>query len=165
VGTVDANGFNANSIGSVKLDVIVGNASNSVDDADVKITLSITDVRNKPSGSDYTGRLLGTAPLQLTDRDNAPESPETGTVQSFPFQFPVTCVATGDAGTGGACTASTTFDALLPGAVGEGQRSIWDVGQFEVKDAGPNGTGYAACPPTCGDGDETVFMRQGVFVP
>jgi hypothetical protein len=165
VGTVDANTFNANSIGSIRLEAIVGNPNNNVDDSDVKITLSITDVRNKPSGSDYTGQLLGTAPLQLTDRDNAPESPETGTVQSFPFQFPVSCVATGDANIGGACTASTTFDALIPGAVGEGLRSIWELGQLVVKDAGPNGTGYAACPPTCGDGDETVFERQGVFVP
>lgn len=165
VGTVDANTFDANSIASVKVDAIVGNPGNTVDDADVKITLSITDVRNRPSGSDYSGRLLGTAPLQLTDRDNADESPETGTVQTFGFQFPVNCVATAAAGIGGACTASTTFDALLPGAVGEGQRSIWELGQFEVKDAGPNGTGYAACPPTCGDGDETVFMRQGIFVP
>ena len=47
----------------------------------------------------------------------------------------------------------------------ERQRAIWALGQVQVKDAGPNGTGYASCPPTCGDGDETVFMRQGIFVP
>ena len=35
-----------------------------------------------------------------------------------------------------------------------------------MKDAGPNGTGYGAgCPQTCGDGDEAVFLRQGVFTP
>jgi aldehyde:ferredoxin oxidoreductase len=37
--------------------------------------------------------------------------------------------------------------------------------QVEIRDAGPNGTGYANCPPTCGDGDETTYLRQGVFVP
>ena len=37
--------------------------------------------------------------------------------------------------------------------------------QVIVKDAGPNGTGLASCPPTCGDGDETQFLRQGIFIP
>ena len=37
---------------------------------------------------------------------------------------------------------------------------------IEVRDAGPNGTGYGAgCPPTCGDGDEAPFLRQGFFLP
>jgi hypothetical protein len=165
VGTPDANTFQANSISSVKLDVISGDPNNNVDDADVKITLSMTDIRNRPSGTDYVGRLLGTAPLKITDRFNAPENPEPGTVQTIPLQFPADCVATVSTTIGGACSANTTFDALVPGAVPEGQRSVWELGQIEVKDAGPNGTGYASCPPTCGDGDETVFMRQGVFVP
>ena len=165
VGTPDANTFNANSIASLKLDVITGNPSNEIDDADVKLTLSMTDVRNKPSGTDYVGRVLATAPLQITDRMNAPESPEPGTGQTVPMQFPADCVATVSTTIGGACAANTTFDAVVPGAVPEGQRSVWELGQFEVKDAGPNGTGYAACPPTCGDGDETTFMRAGVFVP
>jgi len=35
-----------------------------------------------------------------------------------------------------------------------------------VLDPGPNGTGFGAgCPATCGDGDETPFLRAGVFVP
>jgi hypothetical protein len=60
----------------------------------------------------------------------------------------------------------TTANTLLPGSVVELRRTIWDVGQVVVKDAGPNGTGYGAgCPPTCGDGDETVFMREGLFIP
>ena len=63
------------------------------------------------------------------------------------------------------CNLTTTYDALIPGAVTERQRAIWALDQVQVKDAGPNGTGYASCPPTCGDGDETVFMRQGIFVP
>jgi hypothetical protein len=37
---------------------------------------------------------------------------------------------------------------------------------LEVKDPGPNGTGFdSGCPPTCGDGDEQVFQHQGVFAP
>lgn len=30
----------------------------------------------------------------------------------------------------------------------------------------PAGAGYGAgCPATCGNGDEQLFMRQGVFIP
>ena len=63
------------------------------------------------------------------------------------------------------CNTTTSLNALFPGAVLESKRTIWELGQTTVRDAGPNGTGYAACPPTCGDGDETTFMRQGIFVP
>ena len=66
---------------------------------------------------------------------------------------------------GSDCTTTTSLNAILPGAVLEIKRTIWEMGQVTVRDAGPNGTGYAACPPTCGDGDETTFMRQGIFVP
>jgi hypothetical protein len=48
----------------------------------------------------------------------------------------------------------------------DARRATWEVGQLRVLDPGPNGTGFdAGCPTTCGDGDETVFMRQGIFVP
>jgi hypothetical protein len=45
----------------------------------------------------------------------------------------------------------------VPGTVLEGKRSIWQFGQLVVKDAGPNGIP--------GDGDDTTFLRQGIFVP
>ena len=165
VGTVDANGFASNSQGFVKLEVIVGNTSTEVDEADVALAVNITDVRNHPSGSDYTGRVGVQTNLQITDNANSGERPDPGTTQTSPLEFGVPCVATGDTTTGGTCALVTTLDALLPGAVKERQRSIWELGQIQVRDAGPNGTGYAACPPTCGDGDETSFMKQGVFIP
>ena len=57
------------------------------------------------------------------------------------------------------------MNALQPGAVLEQKRSVWALGQTTLRDAGANGTGYANCPPTCGDGDEKTFMRQGIFIP
>jgi hypothetical protein len=165
VGTPDANGFAANSSGFAKLEVLIGNPSTEADEADVALTLNITDVRNHPSGSDYTGRVGVTTNLQITDNANASERPEPGTAQVTPLQYSAQCAATADTTIGGTCSLATTLDALLPGAVQERQRAIWELGQIQVRDAGPNGTGYAACPPTCGDGDETVFMRQGIFVP
>jgi hypothetical protein len=165
VGTPDANTFAANSTGFMRYSAILGDPSGPPDEADVGLSVTITDVRNHPSGSDYTGRLLVTAPLRITDSDNAPETPEPATTTDQTIQFPVPCAATADTTKGGTCSVSTTYDAVIPGAVSERMRAIWQLGQIQVKDAGPNGTGYASCPPTCGDGDETVFMRQGIFVP
>ena len=108
---------------------------------------------------------LVTADLQITDQNNAVETPDPGTLQSFKFEFPVDCVATALTTIGSNCNLNTTADAVVPGSVTEGKRSIWQIGQVSVKDAGPNGTGYASCPPTCGDGDETTLLRQGMFVP
>jgi hypothetical protein len=165
VGSPDANGFAANSVAFVRYSVLAGDPSTPADEADVSISVSITDVRNHPSGSDYSGRLLVTSQLKITDNANSAEMPEPGTTQEQPFQFPVQCNPTADTTRGGECNVTTTYDAIIPGAVTEILRAIWALGQIQVKDAGPNGTGYAACPPTCGDGDETVFLRQGVFAP
>jgi hypothetical protein len=170
VGTPDVagNGFGTNFIGSATYRVIPGDANTDADEADVELKAQMTDVRNKPSGSDYVGRVLVSTSLQITDNGNSSETPAPGTVQSIPYEFPVDCVATGapgDLSIGSTCSAVSRADALVPGTVTEGRRSIWALGQVSVKDAGPNGTGYAACPPTCGDGDETVFLREGVYVP
>jgi hypothetical protein len=127
--------------------------------------VEISDVRNNPALTDYTGRVMASVNLQITDNQNFPEQPEPGTTQTIPFQFALQCVATADTAKGSDCNFNSTADALIPGAVTEGKRSTWEMGQVSVKDAGPNGTGLAACPPTCGDGDETTFMREGVFVP
>ncbi len=165
IGTPDANSFVANSQGWVKLAVIVGNAATEADEADVALAVNITDVRNHPSGSDYTGRVGALTNLRITDNANSDERPDAGTTQTVPLQFGVPCTATGDTTIGGTCALVTTLDALLPGAAQERQRAVWEVGQIQVRDAGPNGTGFGSCPPTCGDGDETTFMRQGLFVP
>ena len=165
VGSPDANGFAANFSGFVKYSVIVGDPATEANEADIRLNVSLTDIRNKPSGSDYVGRVLATAAVQITDQNNAAETPEPGTTQAFKYEFPVDCVATALATIGSACAVNTTANALVPGTVLENKRTIWEIGQVSVKDAGPNGTGYASCPPTCGDGDETTFLRAGVFVP
>ena len=174
VGTPDSNGAAANSSGSVRLDVILGNPSTPEDEADVGIAIDVTDVRcaqTAPAcpggqGSDYAGRLLATASLRLTDKGNGPEEDQDGTLTDTPLEVPFGCATTAGTTIGAHCAVNTTMDALLPGAVVEGRRAIWQLGALSVADSGPNGSGYGAgCPSTCGDGDETVFMRQGVFVP
>ena len=55
------------------------------------------------------------------------------------------------------CQTTTTADALIPGAIKEGRRSIWQLGQVVVYDGGPDGDTATA--------GNTVFARQGVFIP
>jgi hypothetical protein len=175
VGTPDANGSVANSTGALRLDVNAGDpATPTIDEADVGVSISLTDVRCAatsaacPSGpgSDYAGRLLARTALRITDRYNGSSQDENGTVVEADLELPFVCTVTAGTGTGASCALSTTFDSLVPGAVVEGKRAIWQLGAVSVSDAGPNGTGYGnGCPSTCGDGDEAVFMRQGIFVP
>jgi hypothetical protein len=58
----------------------------------------------------------------------------------------------------------------MPGFAREGRRTVISTLAFTVLDAGndgsitPGGAGET-CPPTCGSGDERVFLREGVFTP
>ena len=47
--------------------------------------------------------------------------------------------------------------AIVPGAVKEGKRAVWQVGQVQVYDGGADGA-VTTSP-------NTLFARQGVFVP
>ena len=53
---------------------------------------------------------------------------------------------------------TTTVDALFPGAVPEGRRSIWGVESVEVYDGGSDGDADTT-------GDNTMFQTQGLFAP
>ena len=66
------------------------------------------------------------------------------------------CATTGTT-EGSTCSAATTADALIPGFVVEGKRSVWQLDKVEVFDGGPDGD--VATP------DNTLFATQGVFVP
>ena len=127
----------ASSVSYVRFGVVTGNPSAPPDDADIAISVSITDVRNSAGGSDYAGRLLVTSMLKITDNANAAERPEPATTQEAAFQFPVQCSVTAETTRGGTCNLTTTYDALIPGAVTERQRAIWALDQVQVKDARP----------------------------
>jgi hypothetical protein len=174
VGTPDSNGALVQSVSYLRMAVIVGNPFTPTDEADVGVQFESTDVRCAgtnaacPSGqgSDYTGKLLARAPVRITDRANGPGGNENGTMLDTLLEMPVTCVVTASSTIGARCALNTTLEALIPGALREGKRAIWQLGQATVQDAGPNGTGYGSgCPANCGDGDERTFLRQGIFVP
>jgi hypothetical protein len=157
IGSPDANGTAAKFTGSANYTAIAGNSSTETDEADVRIVLSLADIRNRPSLTDYTGSVTLLSSLQITDSSNAAETPEPGTVQSITYSAQSPCTLTTSGSIGSSCNLNTTADSIVPGTVVEGRRSIWELGQVQVKDAGPDGTP--------GNGDDAVFLRQGVYVP
>jgi hypothetical protein len=156
VGTPDANGAPANSIGFVRLGVVAGDPSTPADEADVSVTMSITDVREQGTLADYTGELELSLGVRATDLANGPAGNEPGTVSDFTFPVTVPCAAT-DGSAGSTCAVTTTLDAVTPGAIVERKRSVWELGDVQVTDGGPDGV--AATDPN------TLFARQGIFVP
>jgi hypothetical protein len=141
----------------------------SVEPSDVRILSFANDVRclpgvaacgdsNAASGRDYTGELQAVLRLRITDRLSGAGGNEPATTVDGPFRIRIPCNATpSDPGIGGHCAVNTTANAVLPGAVTSGARSIWQVGQVEVYDGGTDGIAAT-------DGN-TVFLRQGVYVP
>jgi hypothetical protein len=78
-------------------------------------------------------------------------------VVDIPWPVSAVCAATADPGAGANCVVATSFNAIVPGAIKEGKRTVWATGKVEVSDGGPDGS-VATAP-------NTLFLRQGVFVP
>jgi hypothetical protein len=154
--------------GFARLDVLPGNPSTSADDADVNIFALVTDVRRASDGTDYIGKVLLSTIIRITDSANGPSETQSATVADTKLSFPIDCVATSDPVLGSTCNVNTTADALVPGLVREGDRTVISALGVNVEDAGADGSiapPSEACPPSCGSGDENVFLRQGLFAP
>ena len=78
-------------------------------------------------------------------------------MQDAAFAWTVPCSATADTTVGATCAVTTSADAVMPGVIKEGMRSIWQLGQVQVFDGGADG--QASTTPN------TLFATQGVFVP
>jgi predicted acyl esterase len=153
VGTADANGRAAESVGFVKLEAIAGNLETAADEADARLTASLSDVRRRSDLTDYSGELRVQLLARITDR-TAEQEPTT--TQDSPLGATVPCTPTAGAA-GATCSLSTTVDAIMPGAVTEGRRTMWQLAAVEVHDGGSDG--LAATGPN------ELFARQGLFVP
>jgi len=166
VGTPDANGAAAKSIGSLRLDV------KATSPEDLLYRLTITDVRCRPGtdaavcsganaadGPDYSGELQSNAIIRITDHYNGQSLDEAATVQDIPFPVNAPCTNTADTTTGGVCSVTTSSMYYCPPSctIVEGQRTVVEIAQVEVSDGGADGRVATA--------DNTIFMRQGVFIP
>jgi hypothetical protein len=151
-----------------RLDVIPGDPGTTADEADINIVAIATDVR-KSDGTDYTGKVILTTTLRITDFSNGFSGSETGTVQDTQFSVPINCSGTpADSGIGSNCAVTTTADALVPNFPMEGKRSVVSAFTTKLLDAGADGSitpPSGSCPPTCGSGDEKTYLVQGIFAP
>jgi len=166
VGTPDSNGAPARSIGDLLLRV------KTTVPEDVFATVTLTDVRclpttepglcvgaNAQDGPDYSGAIQADFVFRNTDHYNGPSLTETATMLDEPWEVFTPCVNTSSTATGGLCTVSTTLNAITPGAIKDGQRQVWQLGQIQVEDGGRDGN-----PTTAADG-ATTFAVEGTFVP
>jgi dipeptidyl aminopeptidase/acylaminoacyl peptidase len=161
VGTPDANGQAAHAAGYVLMRAFSCPAcAGPGPNADVRLDVSITDVRKKSDLSDYNGALQADAALRITDQNNTPNpgGPGAATVSDTHFPFTVPCATTADASVGSTCSVSTSANTVVPGAVVTAQRAIWELGQVQVYDGGADGSAATTA-------DNTLFMDEGIFVP
>ena len=168
VGTPDANGAAANSVGFVRLGVVVGEPG-PPEDSTVEITGRITDVRcksgvttcgnaNAQDGPDYTGELQGHLAVRLTNHYNGPNRDEAATVVDLPQPFHLSCASTADPSIGSTCVFPQGTECLECPPPKEGVRTVATLTQIEVRDGGPNGIAAST-------EDNTLFMVQGIFIP
>jgi hypothetical protein len=156
VGTGETNGLPVRSRGMAIFKVLGGDPGTPADEADVDLHLNFSDVRLQSTFDDYAGELDVNVPLGLVDKLNGATPVDAAAVSTFTLRFAAPCAVTAtDAGS--TCTVDTTADALVPGMVVEGVRTIWQLGQVEVRDGGPDGVASTA--------PNTPFLRQGLFVP
>jgi acyl-homoserine-lactone acylase len=154
--------------GFARFDVIPGNLTTTEDEANLNIAALATDVTKASDGSDYAGKAVLTTLIRITDQANGGTGSDSGTVQDLSFSAPLDCAATPGTSSGGSCSVNTTADALVPGMIAEGKRALVSVSSVELLDAGPDGQitpSGLTCPPSCGTGDESVYLRQGIFAP
>ncbi len=143
----------ANMSGFVSYKAILGDPSTPADEADLALRVEISDVRVKGTLADYAGDVQAQASTRMTDHDGG----VTSTASDVRFPLTTPCTPTADPSVGSTCSLTTTLDTLIPGAVVERRRTILQLGQVRVVDGGPDGD--VATEPN------TVFLRQGVFVP
>jgi hypothetical protein len=170
VGEPTNNGAAANSEGFVKLIVKPG-IPGAPEDSDVLIIAQGTDIRCRPGttacgsanavdGADYTGQLEGTATIRISDHWNAVVAgggPDAATVVDIPFPVVTGCAATASTSIGATCTANTSANATVPGAVKDTKRAVVEIGQLQINDGGPDGV--ATTVPN------QLFSVQGIFIP
>jgi hypothetical protein len=172
VGTPDAFGGPANASSFIRFRASVG-VPGPPDEGDILIDAEINDVRCAPTGSrcgtanasgpaDYSGEIRYKMTFRLTDHRNAVNpggGTDPATVQDLSIEASAVCAQTASTSTGSICDINTTMRLIFPGAPGpDGQRVIWEFNDVTVYDGGPDGDGDTT-------GDNTVFLRPGIFIP
>ena len=110
----------------------------------------LTELASFPGATGVNG-------IRITDQDNGPQGNTPATVQDIAFPIPLDCIPTADLSIGSTCGANTSANALVPGVVKASDAAVWQIGEIEIKDSGPDGIR--------GNADDQLFETQGVFLP
>ena len=152
-----ANGLPAASTGSMKASVMVGNPSTGTDEADVLLSLSLTDVRSAAGSCRLRGRAVRT--VRAAPHRQAEPALQLDTGHDGRPHLLVRCDLHAHSGLRGPdrLRPDSAQTAPVPSTVQEGRRAIWELGQGRVFDGGPDGDTATQ--------DNTLFAVGGVFVP
>jgi hypothetical protein len=103
------------------------------------------------AGTPFEGR-----GVRITDSLNGSSGNDAATAIDIAFPVPLDCFPRAGGGQG-SCGMNTTANALAPGVVQNGKAAVWQIGEVELKDSGPDGVR--------GNSDDELFATQGVFLP
>jgi hypothetical protein len=171
MGTPDAFGGPANGTASLRISAYVG-VPGPPDEADMLLKFLISDVRCVPTGArcaganasgsaDYAGDLRFSFDFRLSDHYNAVApggGTDPATVQDFPFESGMVCAQTASTGIGSTCDWQTSSNVIIPGWAKETKRSIYELDAVRIYDGGADGDSATTA-------DNTLFLRQGIFIP
>jgi beta-propeller repeat-containing protein len=105
----------------------------------------------------FPGAAAGTG-LRITDSNNGSGHDIAATVADSGFPIPMDCLPTpSQSSVGSVCGVNTSANALSPGVVRTGDKAVWELGEFQVLDSGPDGIR--------GDADDQILAAQGIYVP
>jgi hypothetical protein len=104
------------------------------------------------AGTPFRGR-----GVRITDRASGVSRTLQATVVDIGFPIPLDCISTPNSSSGSNCGVNTTANALVPGVVQSGNGAVWQLGEIELKDSGPDGLR--------GNSDDQPFAVQGIFAP
>jgi Tol biopolymer transport system component len=156
LGVGDGNPALGRSEGYLKL-VVVGTPG-PPEDSDASIRFQLTNVMHASDLSEYTGELRSEVTVRRTDREG-PTSASHSTTTDFSFGFTVPCSPTPSSSLdASSCVSFTSIDAVVPGALPDGHRTIWELDKVRVYDGGPDEDADS-------EEDNSLLATQGVFVP
>jgi hypothetical protein len=104
------------------------------------------------AGGAFQGRSV-----RITDTYNEPGPDRAATVVDIGFPVPLDCLATADTALGSICGANTSANALAPGVVRAGNAAVWQLGEIQILDSGPDGAR--------GNADDERLAVQGIYLP
>jgi hypothetical protein len=125
-------------------------AESGTSQSDCLANADLTEVARLPGGSPGQG-------IRMTDRYNGYANELAATVADSGFPVPMDCLPTTDATIGSTCGVNTSANALVPGAIIDGSNAIWQLGEIQVLDSGPDGVR--------GNSDDQPVAVQGIYLP